>query len=308
MAHDPNANPEDGPKGPPWINPEVQHKMQWRDGDIVISVPGKSGTTWTMNIVHQLRSGGDPDLEDVYVEVPWAEFIWSPQTTVDDVVAKLDSMPTDVRRAFKSHSPPPMLPYHAPGSGKEVKYIVVVRNPEEALVSMHPFMGAHTQAWFDAWQMPREAVVKPNFEAFYNEVGLQMGFQDMIFGFVANWWPHRHAKNVLMIHFHDMKKDREAMIRRIADFLGYSPTKEQWKNILEYTSFAWMKAHQDKFEARKASNPPVLESGAMVRKGKVGAAAEDGMTDAIAAQIRERAGQVLQDGRAIEWLYGGGPL
>ena len=37
---------------------EIQAGMteHWREGDIVVSVPGKSGTTWTMNIVHQLRT------------------------------------------------------------------------------------------------------------------------------------------------------------------------------------------------------------------------------------------------------------
>jgi hypothetical protein len=53
-------------QGAPWVNPAIQQRVAWRDGDIVVSVPMKSGTTWTMNIVHQLRSGGDPDLEDVY--------------------------------------------------------------------------------------------------------------------------------------------------------------------------------------------------------------------------------------------------
>ena len=53
-----------GPGGPPdemaipWIDVTMQQQVAWRDGDIVISVPVKSGTTWMMNIVHQLRSRG----------------------------------------------------------------------------------------------------------------------------------------------------------------------------------------------------------------------------------------------------------
>ena len=58
----------DGPPAgpPPWINDTIQQQIEWRDGDIVVSVPPKSGTTWTMNIVHQLRSGGDPTFVDIY--------------------------------------------------------------------------------------------------------------------------------------------------------------------------------------------------------------------------------------------------
>ena len=37
---------------PPWINESMQQLIEWRDGDIIVSVPVKSGTTWTMNIVH----------------------------------------------------------------------------------------------------------------------------------------------------------------------------------------------------------------------------------------------------------------
>jgi hypothetical protein len=51
-----------GTSGAPWINLDMQKQMAWRDGDIVISVPLKSGTNWMLNIVHQLRSGGDPQL------------------------------------------------------------------------------------------------------------------------------------------------------------------------------------------------------------------------------------------------------
>ncbi len=57
------------PGGVPWIRPEIQQQIRWRDGDVVISVPGKSGTTWMMNIVHQLHTGGDADFADVYVEI-----------------------------------------------------------------------------------------------------------------------------------------------------------------------------------------------------------------------------------------------
>jgi len=55
-----------------------------RDGDVVISVPVKSGTLWTMNIVHQLRSGGDRDFDDVYRDVPWLEIVPAPPVTASN--------------------------------------------------------------------------------------------------------------------------------------------------------------------------------------------------------------------------------
>lgn len=281
--------------------------MQWRDGDIVVSVPVKSGTTWTMNIVHQLRSGGDRDLADVYAEVPWIELVPGPGAKLPDIVARLDAIPRNRRRAFKSHSAPPVLPYHAPGSGKDVKYVVVVRHPDEALVSLHPFIHAHAEAWFDLWKVPKPALAKPDFATFFSEVA-HPGFVAMIFEFVAGWWPHRGEPNVLFVHFSDMKRDHEGSVRRIAESLGFEPTPEEWPTILECTSFAWMKAHQDKFEARTVADVPILEQGAMIRRGRVGAAHEDGMTEEISGAIAALGRQIIDDEDAFAWCYQGGPL
>ena len=294
--------------GIPWIRPEIQQQIRWRDGDVVVSVPGKSGTTWTMNIVHQLRTGGDGDFADVYVEIPWIEFVDGPQTSIAEVVARIDALPDDRRRGFKTHSAPPQLPYFAPGEGPDVKYVVVVRNPEEALVSFCPFIAKHRQAWFDLWGVPREAMVRDDFASFYAEVIVPNQMYGMFFGFVAAWWPLRHQENVLFLHFSEMKRDHEGSIRRIADFLGFTPTTEQWPAILERTSFAWMKAHQEKFEMPECAAVQPLEPGAMVRKGKAGAAAEDGMTPAIAADLSARGRMILRDEAAFDWLYNGGPI
>ena len=298
----------DGSKSVGWSDPGIQSQVRWRDGDIVVSVPVKSGTTWTMNIVHQLRAGGDPDLVDIYAEVPWLEFVTSPDVTREQRLAQFAALPRTRRRAFKTHSAPELLPYQRPGRGrKDVRYVVVARNPDEALASMHPFIHAHTDAWFDLWKLPREAFCRPDFASFYHEVAKAM-FPRMLFGFVAGWWPLRHAKNVLLLHFSDLKADHEGSVRKIASFLGFRPTAKQWPKILEYTSFDWMKAHEDKFELRTVAPVPVLDSGAMMRKGRVGAAKDDGVTPEISAEVARIGRETLKDDAAFEWFYGGGAL
>ena len=67
----------------------------------------------------------------------------------------------------------------------------------------------------------------------------------MIFGFIAAWWPLRHEPNVLLLHYADLKREPEASVRRIAEFLGFDVPDAQWPAILEYTSFPWMKAHEE---------------------------------------------------------------
>jgi hypothetical protein len=294
--------------GPPWIQPEIQQKITWRDGDVVISVPAKSGTTWTMNIVHQLMTGGTKDFRDIYEEVPWIEFLGFPGQPHQDVIDRVDAMPTSKRRAFKSHSAPPQLPFIKSGSGQDVKYIVVFRNPEEALVSFRPFLEQHSNEWFDLWQVPRQAMCRSDFPSFYHEVIDGHHMQGMFFGFLAAWWPLRHEKNVLFMHFSDMKRDLEASVRKISNFIGVEPTANEWPTILEYTSFAWMKQHEDKFEARTASEVPILKSGAMIRKGETGKAESDGMTKEISRHLLDVGSRICPDPAAVNWFYKGGQL
>ena len=296
------------PAGPPWIRPEIQKKISWRDGDIVISVPGKSGTTWTMNIVHQLLTGGTADFRDIYEEVPWIEFLSHPGQSFQDIVDRVEAMSTNRRRAFKTHSAPPDIPFMRVGSDQNLKYVVVFRNPEEALVSFRPFMEQHSDGFFNLWQMPREALCRPDFPSFYNEVIDSHGMQGMFFGFLARWWPLRDETNVLFLHYSDMKRDHKASVQKIADFLGVEPTADQWPAILEYTSFPWMKRHEDKFEARTACKIPILKTGAMIRKGEVGEAKSDGMTDDISLHLRQLGSQICPDPIAVKWFYKGGDL
>ena len=296
------------PVGPPWIRPERQKDIVWRDGDIVISVPAKSGTTWTMNIVHQLLSGGDADFRDVYAEVPWIEFVAHPEEAPEALHDRIGAMPRDRRRAFKTHSAPPVLPYIAGEGAPRVKYVVVARNPEEAIVSFWPFLGKHSSEWITLWGLPPEVLKRNDFATFYADHVATGMHEHGFYGFIEAWWPLRDNPNVLFLHYTDMKRDHEGSIRRIATFLEIEPDDAQWERILEYMSFAWMKAHEEKFEGSTTSETRILERGAMIRRGETGAAHSDGMTEAIAAELRAIGERVCSDPRALQWYYSGGVL
>ena len=303
LAHE--AVIENGPPaGPPWLDETIQQKIAWRDGDVVVSVPAKSGTTWAMNIVHQLRSGGDPSFTDIYAEVPWLEIVPRPDTNLDDLVVAFDAMPQETRRALKSHAAPPTLPYQRSGAGPDVRYLVVARSPVEAVASFRPFISAHSDAWFDLWQVDRNAIVGPDFEAYIAGFASH-ALVPKIFGFVASWWPLRNEPNVLLVHYGGLKRDPDRSIRQIANFLDFNVHELSWPTILEYTSFAWMKTHEDKFELRSMADIPILEPGAMIRKGQTGTSAEDGITPRIADTIAEIGRTILTDPQAFDWCYHG---
>ena len=187
-----------------------------------------------------------------------------------------------------------------------MQYLVVARNPDEAVASILPFIQGHSDAWFDRWQIPKDALVPPDLDTLVNEMGDMLA--GGIFGFVAEWWPLRHQPNVLLVHFADLKRDLEGSVRRVADFLRFDVSDAQWAAVLEYTSFAWMKEHEDKFELRSLSDVHILDPGAMIRKGQVGASAEDGVTPELSKTIAELGRQILRDEDAFEWLYRGGSV
>ncbi len=300
-----------GPPGggmPPWMTPERQKKVTPRNGDIWISVPVKSGTNWMMNIVHQLLTGGDASFDTIYGVVSWPEFTERPGQPLEEVVDRIEALPTDRRRLFKSHTPPPDCPYQKPGTGKDVKYIVVCRNPEEALVSFKVFLERHTDEFYGMWGIPKAALTRPDFPTFYREVVDQEGMQGMLFGFVASWWPFRSEPNVLMLHFSDLKKDLSGNLRKVARFLDIEPSDEEWKKIEEHSTFDWMRANQAKFEIHPYTPVSMLEPGAMIRKGKAGAAREDGMTDEVSKHLRGVGSKIITDADTLRWFYEGGPL
>jgi hypothetical protein len=293
---------------PPWLNPEIQKGVVARDGDVWIAVPAKSGTNWTMNIVHQLLTGGNADFDSIYGVVPWPELVERPGQDPQEVIDRIAAMPTNQRRAFKTHAGPPELPFIKAGSGKDVKYVVVGRNPEEAVVSFKVFLDQHTDAFYDLWKVPRAALTRPDFATWYREVAVGKEMVGMFFGPIAAWWPRRHEKNVLFMHFADMKRDLSGATRKVADFLGVKPSAAEWAKIDEHVSFDWMKRNESKFDTVPHMPVRLLEPGGMMRKGKVGASHEDGMTDEIAEQLRAIGSKILRDEAALAWLYGGGPV
>lgn len=75
-----------------------------------------------MNIVHQLRSGGDAEMDDVYVG-PVDRV--RPPTDSDRgaLIAAIDDLPGDRRRAFKTHSAPGELQCFAAGDETAVSHV-----------------------------------------------------------------------------------------------------------------------------------------------------------------------------------------
>jgi len=263
-AEQPKAEEKKGGGLPPFLTLDLLTGLDYRPNDIIVSVPCKSGTTWTMNIVHQLRTGGDGNFSDIYWEVPWLELLEYPGQNPKELLSRWEHFPHYIRRAFKAHCSPPWLPLH-----NHVKYVVVMRNGFDALASMIPF----TQSMSDflgMWGIP----------FFSPEMCLGMWATENPYSgvtFLKNWWPHRHAPNVFMVHYVDLKANLPDLLKRLAKFLEIEVREDRWAGILEYTGFPWMQKYGKRFEFpdvfKDVPNPPhgrrlkMVNDGGMVRKG-----------------------------------------
>ena len=131
-----------------WFSPPLQKKVAYRSGDTIIAVPVKSGTTWTMNIFHQLRTGGDANFQDICSQVPWPEFKERPDQPDEELIDRWAALPTNVPRAPSRRTTRRTGGRTTATFRDDMKYVVVVRNPEEAIVSFKPFLAAHSLELF----------------------------------------------------------------------------------------------------------------------------------------------------------------
>lgn len=101
-----------------------------RPDDVIITGHVKSGTTWMQQIIHQLRTGGDENFDDIYNVVPLLppNFIKPCRNLDIDQVA--------VPRVFKTHC----LYEAIPKVDGATRFVVTVRDPHDAQLSFVKFM------------------------------------------------------------------------------------------------------------------------------------------------------------------------
>ncbi|XP_014679385.1 PREDICTED: sulfotransferase 1A1-like, partial [Priapulus caudatus] len=115
-----------------------------------------------------------------------------------------DTLPSP--RFIKIHLPYSLLPQTI--KDKKCKIVYVSRNPKDNLVSYY-------------FSFPYGPYWKHN----------------------LSYWDVREEANILFIKYEDMKKDPNASIRKIAEYLGKELTEDQVDLIAEATSFKKMKTN-----------------------------------------------------------------
>ncbi|MEM7343074.1 MAG: sulfotransferase domain-containing protein [Chloroflexota bacterium] len=225
--------------------------------DVIISTYPKSGTTWAIQIAYQIGYHGEGEYGHLYNVVPWPDNLipLEGNPTLDDLSIVADS-PTGLR-IIKSHLEADYIPYTP-----EAKYISIIRDPKDMLVSMMVFENGFNQLLFDGI-VPPDAWV----DSFQTDKFMYQSWPM----FINSWWALRARENVLVLTYEAMKADSVGVIQQIADFLGVSLTTEQHDKVIEKSSFAYMKANDHLY------SQPAWETGGhvpLVRSGKSGNAKE----------------------------------
>jgi aryl sulfotransferase len=219
----------------------VWNSFKFRDDDVIVATYGKSGTTWTQQIVAQLIFNGAEGVEVSKIS-PWVDLRIMPK----EVIAGLEHQAH--RRILKTH-----LPVDALVFSPEAKYIYIGRDGRDAAWS---FFNHHSRATDDffalfnnapGWHGPKLERGTEDVCAFYRR--WFDGDGEPYWSFwenIRSWWQVRRLPNVLLMHFSDMKRDLPGSVRRIADFLDIEVDEAVFPSIVHHCSFDYMKAHADK--------------------------------------------------------------
>ncbi len=220
----------------------IWNDFQFRDDDIVIATYGKSGTTWTQQIVAQLLFGGDPDLRVAEMS-PWLDLRIPPKHI------KLAAMEEQKHRRFlKTH-----LPVDALVMSPKAKYLYIGRDARDVIWSMYNHHANANALWYEALNDSPGRVGPPiepppeNIVDYWRDWMERDGYPFWpFFSSVKSWWAVRDQPNVLMLHYENLKRDMPGEMRRIANFLEVPIDEAKWPKIVEYCSFDWMKKNATK--------------------------------------------------------------
>ena len=227
---------------------DVEDSARWdgfefRPGDIVISAPSKSGTTWTQMIC-ALLVFQTPDLPAPLTTLsPWVDMRVRPVGEVRERLAGQSH-----RRFVKSHTPLDGLPHD-----DRATYVAVCRDPRDVAVSLQHQSrnlnrvvirrlvdGADAETQPEGPELSeRERLVRwmDNDVSVFENLDTLRGF---IWQMTAAW-ERRHMDNVVLLHYSDLSRDLEGEMRRLAGLLGIDVPEELWPRLVEAATFSQMR-------------------------------------------------------------------
>ncbi len=220
----------------------VWNAFRFRDDDIVIGTYGKSGTTWTQQIISQLLFTGSDDLPVADMS-PWLDLRVPPR---DVKLAALEAQTH--RRFIKTHLPVDALVY-----SPRAKYIYIARDGRDVVWSMYNHHANANDLWYQLLNDTPGRIGPPIEKP---PASIRQYFLDWMdrdghpfwpfWENLASWWAIRDLPNLMLLHFEELRQDLPGQMRRIAAFLDIPIDEARFPVMVEHCGFAWMKANATK--------------------------------------------------------------
>jgi hypothetical protein len=280
--------------------------FRFREGDIVITTPPKSGTTLTQMLC-ALLIFDTPDFHaPLDVISPWLDM----QTrSKEEVFALLEAQ--QHRRFIKTHTPMDGLPYD-----ERVTYIVVGRDPRDVAISFQHhlanlnfegFLAAREQAVgnADLADFPPLEPLPEEPDARLREFIARDGLvsQRRILAHLHGAWAMREQPNVYLFHYADYARDLSASLLELAGVLGIALTPQRAADLAAEASLGKMRDRAVDV-VPDTTHDHWLDPRAFFRAGGAGEWRE-GLSPETLALYEESARNMFDDPAFLAWAHGG---
>src|SRR5829696_4900331 len=282
----------------------------FRPGDVVISTPSKSGTTWMQMLCALLIFDGSVFPAPLDQVSPWLDMCLRPLAEVTAALAAQTH-----RRVIKTHTPLDGLPLHP-----EATYLVVGRDPRDVAISFEHHLANVDWEHFlalraaavgneDLAELPERRVSSADpgerFRTFVTDETPGGGGPPTLTSMLHHLdtaWQRRHEPNVALVHYADLTAGLDGELLRLARVLGIPCSAEHARALAPEASLARMRerAANDAPNARRGTWKDV---GAFFRSGGTGEWRERVSAADLAAYQARVATLVSPDLSA--WAHGG---
>ncbi|MDN3357651.1 sulfotransferase domain-containing protein [Actinomadura sp. DC4] len=277
-----------------------------RDGDIIVSAPPKSGTTWAQTMC-ALLIFQTPDLpQPLRVLSPWLDQLRTPQ---EEVYARFAEQKH--RRVIKTHTPLDGLP-----SDPRVSYIVIARHPlDRALSFYHQSANIDLELLFQDGSDPKSRPLvppPPSVREWLQYWCLPQPTDDqgiavpsslhLTVHHLYDAWNRRTQPNVRLLHYVDLCADLAGEMAALAEWLGITVKDSVWPDLVKAATFDEMKSRAEQLAPTATLKDPVR----FFRSGRSGGT-RDILTEDDLDAYRKRVGQ-LAPKPFLDWLHRDPPV